>query len=89
MEDLRGGGTNSSGASRHYHHHKRREGRSKSEQKKKRAGRGVVPGYDITGVVLSVAFQWRRSSKLGDLPERQCVCVCMKREVAKKGCIFT
>lgn len=57
--------------------------------KKKRAGRGVVPGYDITGVVLSVAFQWRRSSKLGDLPERQCVCVCMKREVAKKGCVFT
>lgn len=76
MEDLRGGGTNSSSASRHYHHHKRRrEGRSKSEQQKERAGRGVVPGYDITGVVLSVLFQWRRSPKLGDLPERQYVCV--------------
>lgn len=59
------------------------------EDRKVRAGRGVMPGYDITGVVLSVAFQWRQSSKLGDLPERQCVCVCMKREVAKKGCVFT
>lgn len=87
MEDLRGGGTNSSGASGHYHHHKRRrEGRSKSEQQKERAGKGVLPGYDISGVVLGVLFQWRCCPKLGDLPERQCVCVCvcMNREVAKE-----
>lgn len=37
---------------------------------KKRAGKGVLPGYDITGVVLSVSFQWTHSPKHGDLPRR-------------------
>lgn len=90
MEEWRGGGTNSSSKSGHYHHHKRRRGgRSKSEQQKERAGKGVLPGNDITGVVLSVLFQWTHSPKPGDLPRRQRACVCMKREMAKKKNVFT
>lgn len=57
MEEWRGGGTNSSSKSGHYHRRKRRgEGRSKSEQQEEREGKGLLPRYDITGVVLSVLF---------------------------------
>lgn len=49
----------------------------------------MLPGYDITRVVLRVLFQWTNAPKLGDLPRTQCVCVCMKREMAKKESVFT
>lgn len=82
MEDLRGGGTNSSGASGHYHHHhhkRRREGRSKSEQQKERAGKGVLPGYDISGVVL---VSWSNGDAVLNLGtcQRGSLCVCLYEE---------
>ncbi len=80
------GGTNSSRERRHHHHHKRwSEGRSKCEQQKEREKKGAMPGYDITGVVLSVLFQMETVSwswglakeTLTGLPGTVCVCMCV------------